>query len=81
MIDHVDTIKQLVRAGLGASIIPARAARREVNEGTLRSVHVGDRGLFREVGVISARDRHPPAAVAAFIDVCRRFAARRGRSG
>lgn len=51
-IDHLEALKDVVRAGLGAAVIPRWAARREFAAGALVAVRLGPRGLRRVWGLL-----------------------------
>jgi DNA-binding transcriptional LysR family regulator len=68
-IDHIEAIKELVRAGVGAAVVPAWSARRELAAGTLRAARLGPRGLTRTWGVLHRGDRRMPASLRAFVQL------------
>lgn len=56
-IDSYSSIKQLVSAGFGASILPAHAATEEIRQGSLRISHIADPGLWRGVHLVTSDTR------------------------
>lgn len=56
-LDNVETIKRSVEAELGISIVPRRAAAREVEAGTLVAVPIAADGFWRPVGILYRRGR------------------------
>jgi LysR family transcriptional regulator, nitrogen assimilation regulatory protein len=57
-IDSYSSIKQLVSAGFGASILPAHAATEEIRQGSLKISHIAEPGLWRGVHLVTS-DRRP----------------------
>lgn len=69
-IDAYGAIKELVRQGLGYSILPAHAVRREVEEGNFRAWMI-DPPLTRTVHLVQPLDRPLSAAAKAIENLCR----------
>lgn len=69
-IDAYGAIKQLVGRGLGYSILPAHAVRREVEDGRFRAFTV-DPPLTRTVSMVQPGDRPATQAVKAIEGLCR----------
>jgi len=67
----IEVIKQLVRLGFGASIVPAIAVAGEREAGTLRACPVLPRAQQRQVGVALLDGRPVAPAAAGFIDIAR----------
>jgi DNA-binding transcriptional LysR family regulator len=66
-IDHIEALKELVRAGLGVAVVPSWSARRELEAGTLAAVRLGPAGLVRTWGVIYPERVQLPASVRALV--------------
>jgi DNA-binding transcriptional LysR family regulator len=62
-IDHLEALKDLVRAGLGAAVVPAWSARRELAEASLAMVRLGPTGLVRSWGVVHPDLQPQPTTV------------------
>lgn len=70
-IDAYGAIKQLVEQGLGYSVLPAHAIRRETEDGTLRAWPF-EPAFLRTVHLVEPIDRPLPHAVQAVEKLCRR---------
>jgi DNA-binding transcriptional LysR family regulator len=66
-IDHLEALKALVCAGVGVSVMPVWAARRELAAGHLASVRLGPTGLTRSWGILYPDQRPTAAALRALI--------------
>ncbi len=51
-INHLEAVKEMVRAGLGVAIVPRWAVRSELRTGSLSAVRLGRGGLVRSWGVV-----------------------------
>jgi DNA-binding transcriptional LysR family regulator len=67
--DQADSIKELVKLGLGVSLLPLWSVSEDVRRGTLRIVRLPDRHLFSETGLIYRKSPYIPAAVQALVGV------------
>lgn len=79
-IDAYGAIKAMVERGLGCSILPAHAVRREVQEGRLQVSHF-EPPLMRTIHLAMATDRPLSLAVRAVDGLCRAVLAALVRSG
>jgi DNA-binding transcriptional LysR family regulator len=66
-IDQLEGVKELVRSGVGVSIVPRWAARREIAAGALGAVSVGERGIRRTWVLVSAAAQPQAATIASVI--------------
>lgn len=67
--DQADSIKELVKLGLGVSLLPLWSVSEDVRRGTLRIVRLPDRHLFSETGLIYRKSPYISAAVQALVGV------------
>ncbi len=74
-VDSTETIKQLVAAGEGCSILSAHAVREEVARGTLAAIPIGPPGISRVVQLATAHGRRTDPAVTAIAGVLREMIA------
>ena len=72
----MEAIKELVKLGLGVSILAPWIARKEIESGELVSLSLGKRKLKRTWGVLSWRGRRLTLAEETFVKLCRNFTAR-----
>jgi len=56
-VAYIETIKGLVKAGLGISILPDKAVEHEVKAGVLAKSGIQDAGFSRDLGVIYLKDK------------------------
>jgi DNA-binding transcriptional LysR family regulator len=68
-IDHIEAMKDLVRQGLGAAVVPAWSARRELAAGSLAMARLGPTGLTRSWGIVYPDLRPQPATVRALVQL------------
>jgi DNA-binding transcriptional LysR family regulator len=61
--DNIETIKRSVEIGAGISIVPLLSVQKEVQTGALVQIHISDKTLTRQLGII-VRSKQPlsPAA-------------------
>ncbi len=71
--DQADSIKELVKLGLGVSLLPLWSVSEDVRRGTLRIVRLPNRHLYGATGLIYRKSEHVPAASRALIGVARRY--------
>jgi DNA-binding transcriptional LysR family regulator len=57
-VAYIETIKGLVKVGLGISVLPDKAVEEEVRNGLLLKARIGDAGLARDLGVVYLRDKY-----------------------
>jgi DNA-binding transcriptional LysR family regulator len=67
--DNIETIKRSVEAGLGVSILPAKAVQHEIGVGTLVSAPLVEGPFYRAVGLIHRRGHELSPAAQAFVDL------------
>ena len=72
-IDQADAIKELVKLGLGISLLPVWSVTEETRRGTLRIIRVRNRRLFAETGLVYRKSAHVPAALRALIEVAHQW--------
>ncbi len=70
-VDSTYTIKGLVAAGAGCSILSAHAVRDEVAAGTLAMIPIGPPGISRSVQLATAQGRRTDPSVAAIAETIR----------
>ena len=70
-MSSVEVLKKLVELGLGVSIVPAVAVRREVAAGVLRAVGLRGLSAVREIGLVVLASGPPSRAAAAFAELAR----------
>jgi LysR family transcriptional regulator, low CO2-responsive transcriptional regulator len=72
----MDAIKEMVKLGLGISILAPWVAEKELAEGSLSSLPLGKRKLKRQWGVLHWRNPNLPLAQTQFMEMCSRACAR-----
>ncbi len=68
-IDQADAIKELVKLGLGISLLPVWSVSEEVRRGAMRIIRVRNKRLFADTGLVYRKSAHLPAALRALIEV------------
>jgi len=68
---NMEAIKELVKVGLGVSILAPWTARKEIEEGSLVALPLGKRKLRRRWGVLHWQDRRMSLVEDSFIGLCR----------
>lgn len=63
--DQADSIKELVKLGLGVSLLPLWSVSDDVRRGTLRILRLTNRQLFSTTGLIYRKSTHLPQALQA----------------
>jgi DNA-binding transcriptional LysR family regulator len=71
----MEAIKELVKLGLGVSILAPWIARREIDEGSLVALSIGRRKLERRWGILHWRGKRLDLAEETFIGLCESAAA------
>jgi DNA-binding transcriptional LysR family regulator len=69
-LGNMEAIKELVKLGLGVSILAPWTARKELEEGSLVALPLGRRKLRRRWGVLHWRGRRLNLAEETFIGLC-----------
>lgn len=69
-IDHLEAVKEMVRAGFGLAIVPEWAVRRESAAGALGTVSLGKTGLWRTWGLACLDQALPSPALRALVRLC-----------
>jgi DNA-binding transcriptional LysR family regulator len=69
-LGNMEAIKELVKLGLGVSILAPWTARKELLEGSLAALPLGKRKLKRRWGVLHWHDRRLSLAEETFIGLC-----------
>ena len=73
-LGNMEAIKELVKLGLGISILAPWVARKELAEGSLRAVPLGRRKLRRSWGILLRKGRPLTLAQETFIGLCKSVA-------
>jgi DNA-binding transcriptional LysR family regulator len=71
--DQADSIKELVKMGLGISLLPLWSVSEDVQRGSLRVVRLQNRQLFTTTGLIYRKTAHLPMPVRALIEVAHQW--------
>ena len=69
-LGSIETIKELVKIGLGISVLATWIARPELKKGSLMAMPLGRRKLKREWGILSIRGRELTAVEKEFVNLC-----------
>lgn len=69
-LGNMEAIKELVKLGLGVSILAPWIARKELSEGSLRAFPLGRRKLNRRWGILLREDRPLNLAQETFVGLC-----------
>ncbi|HEV7868252.1 MAG TPA: LysR family transcriptional regulator [Chthoniobacteraceae bacterium] len=77
-LGNMEAIKELVKLGLGVSILAPWTARKELEEGSLVTLPLGQRKLKRRWGVLHWQGRRLSLAEETFIGLCESVAERLG---
>jgi DNA-binding transcriptional LysR family regulator len=78
-LGSMEAIKELIKLGLGVSILAPWIAQRELQEGSLISLPLGRRKLRRHWGVIHWRGRRLSLVEETFLGLCRSVTAQMGK--
>ena len=70
-LGNMEAIKELVKLGLGVSILAPWVARKELMEGSLRTLPLGKRKLKRRWGILLRRGQRLALAQETFIGLCK----------
>jgi DNA-binding transcriptional LysR family regulator len=70
-LGSIDTIKELVKIGMGISVLATWIAREELKAGSLVALPLGRRKLRRDWGILSGKDRTLSLVEAEFVRLCR----------
>ena len=66
-VAYIETIKGLVKAGLGISILPDKAVEQEVKSGALVKAKIQDANFSRDLGVVYLKDKFLSRPAAEFL--------------
>ena len=69
-LGNMEAIKELVKLGLGISILAPWVAQREVAEGSLQALPLGPRKLERRWGILLRKGQRLSLAQETFIGLC-----------
>jgi DNA-binding transcriptional LysR family regulator len=69
-LGNIEAIKELVKLGLGISILAPWVAERELAEGSLRALPLGPRKLARTWGILLPKGQQPSLAHQTFLGLC-----------
>jgi DNA-binding transcriptional LysR family regulator len=72
----MEAIKELVKSGIGVSILAPWVAEKEISDGTLSAFPLGKRKLKRQWGVLHWRNPNLPLPLTQFIEACARACAK-----
>jgi len=70
-LGNMEAIKELVKLGLGVSILAPWVARKELTEGSLRALPLGKRKLQRRWGILLRKGQRLTLAHETFIGLCK----------
>ena len=70
-IDRPEAMKKLVEIGLGVSIIPEMSIKRELEEGTLVTLQMGDIRFERHLGLVYRKGQFFSPSINAFLEILR----------
>ncbi|MBK1883818.1 LysR family transcriptional regulator [Luteolibacter pohnpeiensis] len=70
VLGDMQAIKEMAKLGIGIGIVAPWAAAREIDEGSLIAVEIGDNGISREWGVFHSPKKDPSLVEEAFIGLC-----------
>jgi DNA-binding transcriptional LysR family regulator len=70
-IGNIEAIKELVKVGLGISVLAPWVAHKELTEGSLKALHLGRAKLRRRWGILSRHGARFNLQQATFIRLCR----------
>jgi DNA-binding transcriptional LysR family regulator len=68
-VAYIETIKGLVKAGLGISILPEKAAETEVKNGELIKVRIADVKISRDLGLVYLKEKFLSRPASEFINL------------
>jgi len=71
--DQADSIKELVKMGLGISLLPLWSVSEDVRRGSLRMLRLHNRQLFTVTGMLYRKTAHLPMPVRALLDVAHQW--------
>jgi DNA-binding transcriptional LysR family regulator len=71
--DQADSIKELVKLGLGISLLPLWSVSEDVRRGSLRILRLHNRQLFTVTGLIYRKTAHLPKPVRALLEVAHQW--------
>jgi DNA-binding transcriptional LysR family regulator len=67
--DQADSIKELVKLGMGISLLPLWSVSNDVQKGTLAMLRLTNRQLFSVTGLIYRKSKHLPVTLQALLAV------------
>lgn len=79
-VGSMDATKELVKLGIGASILAPWIAKREIEEGSLVALPLGRKKLLRHWGILHWRGKRLSLAEETFIGLCESATLQLGRS-
>ena len=68
-----EAMKRAVASGLGITLISATVARRELEAGQIRAVHLTGTRILRQFNIIHHKDKYISKLIRAFMDEALRF--------
>ena len=71
--DQADSIKELVKLGLGISLLPLWSVSDDVRRGSLRILRLHNRQLFTTTGLLYRKTSHLPMPVKALLEVAHQW--------
>lgn len=72
-LGSMEAIKEMIKIGLGISILAPWIAAKEIKEGTLVSVPLGKRKLRRHWGIVTLKTKRLSLAEETFVSLCKTF--------
>jgi len=70
-IDDIEAVKRMVQAGLGVSVVAAWTVRKEVEDGSIVARPLGNRGLYRNWGLIQRANETLTASQKGLVSICK----------
>lgn len=80
-LGNIEAIKELVKLGLGVSILASWVAREEIRAGSLKALSLGSRKLRRHWGLVTRKGSPLGLPQETFVKLCQRFSCGFSRSG
>lgn len=71
--DQADSIKELIKLGMGIALLPLWSVSEDAQRGTLAIVRLGDQRLFSTTGLLYRRSRVLPPALQGMLDVAHQW--------
>lgn len=72
-LGSTEAVKHAVHAGLGVSLVMAAAVEREVRDGSLRAIRIGDEPPRKEIYLVRRKDERQEGAAVRFLEFLQRW--------